>query len=82
MYGAYELRLVERWKGVEHRCVAEFVGTGIWVHVDVAGICRCHVLEEMRALARVDAEVFEAAFDDDFRLGDVAPLHRNPEGRN
>ena len=74
VYGAYELRLVERWKGVKHRCVAEFIGPGIWVHIYVAGICRCHVLEEMRALARVDAEIFEAAFYDDFRFGDVAPL--------
>ena len=36
----------------------------------------------MGALARIYAEVVQAAFHDEPSLGDVAPLHRYAQGRN
>ena len=37
------------------------------------------VLEEMRTLAGVHAVVFESAFDDDARIADMRPFHRDSE---
>src|SRR5689334_10189650 len=48
-------------------------------HGEVTDLERGEVLEEMRALGRIDADVAEARLDDRARAGDLLPLHRDAE---
>ena len=79
-HGTQILRLVLRRHGVEPPAVEDAVaGEGVDGHVAYAE--RCHVLEEVGALAGLDAEILQSALYYDFRFGYVAPLDRYAEPR-
>ena len=65
---AHEVALVFCGHRVKRVEVAVLAGTGVRVHVHVARVERGHVLEEVRALARVDAEILQTALDYDLGL--------------
>ena len=79
---AEEVRLVFSRHLVQPLRIEAFARPGVGIHVDVAGVERGHVLEEMRTLAGIHPEVFQAALHDGPRLGDVAPLHRYAQRRD
>ena len=54
---------------------------GIGADGEIAHAERCKVLEEMRALAGVDAVSRQAALHDNARAADLRPLHGNAQPR-
>ena len=67
-------------EGVQGGKVHGVPATGIRIHINVACVEGGEVLEEVRALGRVHAEVRQGAFHQHAGLGDVAPGYRNAQG--
>ena len=66
-------------QGVEHVLIVDVGLSRKGVDVDVSDIERSHVLEEVGALRRVNAELICIAFHYSFRLTDIIPLYRHSE---
>ncbi len=79
-YVAYVLRLLYGGQLVEDFLPVDAVASES-VDGKVADAKRGKVLEEMRALARVNLEAVQSSLDDDLRGTDVAPLDGNAEPR-
>ena len=77
---AEPLALEDRRKGVQGAQVHAVAGTGLGIHVYVACVEGSEVLEEVRALAGVYAEVRQRTFHQRLGFGDVAPDHRHAQG--
>ena len=74
------LSLLNCWKFVEDLLPIDAV-TSESVDCQVANAKRCKVLEEVRAVARVNLEAIKTSLYNDLSSTDMAPLHRNAQPR-